>query len=298
MPSATNSYRELKSRQWQHRKWTLLLPAVLAVAWLGKCPSSAAEGAVTPRETIRLFNGTNFTGFHTWLVDTKRADPRAVFTVTNGMIRISGEGLGYLGTEKEFHDYHLVVEFKWGRTNWPWGDRVGKARDSGIFLHATGPDGNSHDGGGAFMAAIECQVMQGAVGDFLLIRGAAADGSVMAPRITVEAAPDRDADGWWTWQAGGRKQAVTRWGRVNWSGKAREWRDELDFRGPRDVESARDEWTRVECMCDADQIQVKVNGTLVNEVSAVSPNRGKILLQCEGSEIFYRRLELRPLPRR
>jgi len=253
---------------------------------------------ISPRETVPLFNGTNLAGFYTWLVDTRRSDPRKVFSVTNGMIRISGEGLGYLATERAYQDYHLVVEFKWGGRNWHWGDRIGKARDSGMFLHATGPDGNSHDGKGAFMAAIECQVMQGAVGDLLLIRGTAADGSLIAPRVTVETAPEQDADGWWTWRAGEARQTVTRWGRVNWSGKSREWKDELDFRGPRDVESVGDRWTRVECICDAARIQVKVNGTLVNEASEVFPRQGKILLQCEGSEIFYRRLELRPLPRR
>ena len=283
---------------WSKCKRVLLVVAFATLTPLGERPAGAAENAVVPRETIRLFNGTNLAGFHTWLMDTRRSDPRGVFTVTNAMIRISGEGVGYLATEREYTDYHLVAEFKWGRTNWHWGDRVGKARDSGVFLHATGPDGNSHDGGGAFMAAIECQVMQGAVGDVLLIRGAAADGSLIAPRVTVEAAPKQDADGWWTWQAGGRQQTVTRWGRVNWSGKSRGWKDRLDFRGPRDVESARDEWTRLECVCDGGRIQVKVNGTLVNEALEVFPSRGKILLQCEGSEVFYRRLELRPLPRR
>ena len=47
--------------------------------------------------------------------------------ITNGMIRISGEGLGYLLTEKRYQDYHLVAEFKWCKTNWHWGDRLGKA---------------------------------------------------------------------------------------------------------------------------------------------------------------------------
>jgi hypothetical protein len=281
-----------------------LLPGRRAAAWAaapvvfafwGGWFAGAAETVTIPRETIRLFNGTNLAGFRTWLVDARYSDPRKVFSVTNGVIRISGEGLGYLATEREYSDYCLIAEFKWGLTNWHWGDRVGKARDSGIFLHAKGPDGNSHDGNGAFMAAIECQVMQGAVGDFLLIRGKAEDGSLIAPRVTVEAAPERDADGWWTWQAGGRKQMVERWGRVNWSGKARPWKDELDFRGPQDVESGRGEWTRVECVCDGGRIQVRVNGTLVNEATDVFPRQGRILLQCEGSEIFYRRLELRPL---
>jgi hypothetical protein len=297
MPSAPNSYRETRARLWHGQAWKLAVVALSGMAWLSE-PPAVAEKAVVPRETLRLFNGTNLAGFTTWLVDTKRADPRRVFTVTNGMIRISGDGLGYLATARDYRDYHLIVEFKWGRANWHWGDRVGKARDSGIFLHATGPDGNSHDGGGAFMAAIECQVMQGAVGDFLLIRGKEVNGSLLAPRVTVETAPERDSDSWWTWQAGGERRTVERWGRVNWSGKTRAWKDELDFRGPRDVESRRNEWTRVECLCDGARIQVKVNGTLVNEASEVFPSRGKILLQCEGSEIFFRKLDLRSLARR
>ena len=64
------------------------------------------------------------------------------------------------------------------------------------------------------------------------------------------------------------------------------------------MESERDEWTRLECRCDGGRIQVKVNGMLVNEVSDVFPSRGRILLQCEGSEVFFRRLELHPLARR
>ncbi|MHB8521380.1 MAG: 3-keto-disaccharide hydrolase [Limisphaerales bacterium] len=244
---------------------------------------------------IRLFNGRDLTGFRTWLVDTHHQDPQQVFTVTNRLIRISGEGLGYLATEHEFENYHLVAEFKWGRRNWPWGDRVGKARDSGIFLHAIGPDGNSHDGHGAFQAAIECNLFQGAVGDFLLIRGNAADGSLLAPHLTAEVAAERDTDGWPFWQKGGQHATLERWGRLNWFGKDHRWQDRIDFRGARDVESPPGAWTRVECLCDGDHILIKVNGAAVNEAFHVFPHRGKILLQCEGSEVFFRRLELRPL---
>jgi hypothetical protein len=228
-------------------------------------------------------------------VDTQRADPRRVFTVQNSLLRISGEGLGYLGTEREYRDYHLVAEFKWGQTNWAWGNRIGAARDSGLFLHSIGPDGNSHDGGGAFMAAIECNLFQGATGDFLLIRGTDTDGSLLAPRITAEVADARDGDGWFTWQRGGRRQTVERWGRVNWFGKSRQWKDLLDFRGPNDVEKPSGEWNRIECRCEADRVRIILNGVVVNEAFAVSPARGKILLQCEGSEVFFRKLELHPL---
>lgn len=277
-------------------RWALAGLVVFFLPDLAFHKTNADEAEPTaPSLAIRLFNGRDLGGFQTWLQDTKRADPRHVFTVANGMIRISGEGLGYLATEREFKNYHLVAEFKWGQTNWPWGERIGAARDSGIFLHSQGPDGNSDDGKGAFKAAIECQIMQGAIGDLLLIRGTNTDGSRIAPRVTAEVAPAHDADGWFTWQKGGKLKTLQTWGRLNWFGKDPGWKDQLGFRGPRDVEKPDGEWNRVECICDGDHITIIVNGTIVNATRAVFPASGKILLQCEGSEIFFRRLELLPL---
>jgi len=233
-----------------------------------------------------LFNGKDLSGFYTWLVDTKYEDPRRVFSVTNGMIRISGEGLGYLATKGDYSNYVLIAEFKWGAKNWHWGDRVGRARDSGIFLHSTGPDGSSVDGKGAFRPAIECQIFQGATGDILLIRG-----TNVWPSITGEIAVERDADGWPFWQRGGVRTNIVRWGRLNWFGKSRTWEDKVDFRGPNDVESAHGEWNRIECRSNNGHLQIRLNGVLVNEAFDVQPRSGKILLQCEGSEIFFRKLE-------
>ena len=234
-----------------------------------------------------LFNGTDLTGFYTWLVDTKYEDPRAVFSVTNGMLRISGDGLGYLATKQEYTNYHLVAEFKWGTTNWHWGNRIGCARDSGIFLHSTGPDGNSVDGDGAFRAAIECQIFQGATGDILLIRG-----TNVTPSITAQINKHRDPDGWPFWHRGDTRTNIIRWGRLNWSGKSRAWEDKLDFRGPNDIEKPTGEWNRIECRSHHGRLQIRLNGIIVNEAFDVHPRSGKILLQCEGSEIFFRKLEL------
>ena len=166
-----------------------------------------------------LFNGRDLNGWSAFLVDARTNDPRGVFSVTNGMIRISGDGLGYLATLSRFTNYEVTVEYRWGSRSYAWGDRIGKARDSGLFLHATGPDGNSDDGGGAFMAAIECNIFQGAVGDFLLIRGKDEQGRLIAPRVTATVEPERDRDGWFTWSELGRPQTIERWGRINWRGK-------------------------------------------------------------------------------
>ncbi len=217
-----------------------------------------------------------------------------MFSVVDGELRISGEGLGYLATRRSFRDYRLVVEYRWGDRN--HGERAGKARDSGIFLHARGPHGNSFDGGGAFMAAIECQVMEGCVGDLMLIRGRGEDGEWLPLRLTTDVGEERDAAGWPYWRPDGEPFTLERWGRINWRAKDRAWQDRLGFRGARDPDSPAREWTRIECVCRGDRILIRVNGELVVTARDVHPTSGKILLQCEGSEIFFRRVVVERLP--
>jgi len=61
-----------------------------------------------------LFNGQNLSGFYTFLErHGKNNDPDKVFSVADGMIRMSGQEFGYFATEQEFENYHLTVEFKW-----------------------------------------------------------------------------------------------------------------------------------------------------------------------------------------
>jgi hypothetical protein len=84
-------------------------------------------------------------------------------------------------------------------------------------------------------------------------------------------------------------------GWIRWSDRDPSWRDVFGFRGRNDVESPADKWSRVECVCKGDRITVFVNGKRVNEVQNVFPSSGKILLQCEGSEVFFRKVVLHPL---
>jgi hypothetical protein len=271
----------------------ILLAATGCASHSSPPPQTPTTATPVSPDRLSLFNGRDLSGFTPFLHDTRHDDPRRVFSVVDGMLRISGDGLGYLATNAAYRDYHLIAEFKWGRWNAP--TRAGKARDSGIFLHATGPDGNSVDASGAYMAAVECQVMQGAVGDLMLIRGHGDDGQEIPSRLTADTSPERDAEGWPWWRKNGTPITLNRWGRINWFGKDPHWSDTLGYRGAHDVESRDSEWTRVECLCRDSRITVIVNGTVVNEARDVFPSAGKILIQCEGSEVFYRRLELRPL---
>jgi 3-keto-disaccharide hydrolase len=244
------------------------------------------KAAVRPDRAIRLFNGNDLTGLTTWLKDTKREDPRKVFSAHEGVLHISGDGFGYVATDKEYKDYHLVVEYKWGKRT----DGGKHVRNSGILLHATGPDGGA---GGTWMSSIECQLAQGCVGDLIVIRGKDAKGETIPVSLTsdVEIGPDKRP----RWNPDGEKRVFTK-GQLWWSKHQPFFKELLDTRGKDDVESQLGEWTKVECLCAGAGITVKVNGHTVNRCYDVHPGAGKILLQSEGFELFVRRFELAPLP--
>src|SRR5438105_8432574 len=84
-------------------------PGLVSAFLLVTCNLTAGEQKpqpVTPGERVKLFNGKDLTGLSTWLKDTRRADPRHVFSVTDGQLHISGDGFGYAATEKAYRDYH------------------------------------------------------------------------------------------------------------------------------------------------------------------------------------------------
>ena len=211
-----------------------------------------------------------------------------MFAVRDGVLHISGDGFGYVATTKEYRDYHLIVEYKWGRRT----DGGKYVRNSGILLHATGPDGGA---GGSWMSCIECQLAQGCVGDLIVIRGNDEKGEVIPVRVTAETElnPDQKRH---RWKKGGTANTFppTR-GQLWWAKHDWEFEELLDTRGRYDVESPVAEWTTVECVCDGGRLSVRVNGTTVNECSDVFPAAGKILLQSEGFELFVRKFELHPL---
>jgi hypothetical protein len=266
----------------------LFWPIGLAAAGLCLAEETGRPAPIAPQRVVSLFNGRDLTGLTTWLKDTQRDDPRKVFQVTDGMIHLSGEGNGYVATEREYRDYRLVVEYKWGQRT----DGGKYVRNSGILLHARGPDGAA---GGAWPSCIECQLAQGCVGDLIIIRGKDANGEVIPVQLTAETelAPDGRRH---RWKAGGEVKTFppTR-GQFWWSRHDWDFKEFLDTRGREDVESPLGEWTRVECICAGDRISISVNGRTVNECRNVFPAAGRILLQTEGFEIYFRKFELHPL---
>jgi hypothetical protein len=263
----------------------LLALAVTILPGFSAPPASEkSENAIAPKETTKLFNGMDLSGLTPWLKESKREDPKRVFRVEDGQIHITGEGFGYLATEKSYRDYRAVVEYKWGKRT----DGGKYVRNSGVLLNAVGPHGGAN---GTWMSCIECQLAQGCVGDLIVIRGKDDKGETIPVQITSDIAvgPDKRP----RWREGGEKQLFTN-RQLWWNKHDPDYKELLDTRGKDDVESQLGDWTKVECVCDGPTIAIFVNGTKVNHAYDVFPTAGKILLQVEGFELYVRKFEIGP----
>lgn len=273
------------------------LAALLGSIVIGTNLVTADERLVIrPTAPIALFNGRDLSTFDTWLVDHHERDPDRVFSVVDQIdgapaIRISGQRWGGLATRDRYADYRLVVEFRWGLLT--WAARRDRARDSGVLVHGQGPLGNTRpDMNGPWLRSIEAQIIEGGIGDFILVAGHDRDGGAATPTLEVAATRDRDGEHVYSPDAPGR---VFETGRINWFGRDSDWTDTLGFRGRADVESPAGGWTRMEVTCRGRAINVRVNGVIVNAGTNASIADGRIMLQSEGAEIYFRRVELLPL---
>ena len=271
--------------------------AVLGLALAG--PGVRGQGnssAISPTTTIKLFDGVSLASFDSWLVDHHDQDPEKIFTVGDQIdgapaIRISGKVWGGLLTRQAYRDYRLIAEFRWGGVT--WGNRKTRARDIGVLLHCRGRMGNTgKDFNGPWLMSHEFQIIEGGVGDYISVAGFSESGEQIRPSLTTTVRKDRDGER--VWDAKGASTSVNS-GRVNWWGRSEDWADRLGFRGPQDVESPGFDWTRIEAVVEGGKLNYYVNGKLVNATSDSSFKEGRIMLQSEGAEIYFRRVELQPL---
>ena len=236
------------------RNILLALTGTVALAVLAGCATvkGTRDGAV------HLLDGKDLNGFYTFM-EGVNGDPDGVFTMTNGWLRISGQHTGYLATKREYAEYRLVAEFKWG--NETWTPRQFKARESGILVRKASGDR-------IWPTGIECEVVEGGTGSIAVMGGA---------HLTM--------------YESGKKLKAQRFDRPG----RNPWRDELGFRGPQEIENPLGEWNTVEIVCTHGTVAVTVNGHKTLEGTEAKPAKGKILLLSEGAEIFFRRLDLYPI---
>lgn len=250
---------------------------------------------------ITLFNGDDLSGWDTYLgpphegieiPDSLRLaggeamglnnDPMQVFSVVEEdgapAIRISGQVWGGISTVEAFRDYHLQLEFKWGWKRWPPRDRA--KRDSGVLYHAVGP----HAADGAYwMRSHEMQVQEGDCGDYWGVAGAIAD---IPAAITLDSS--------YRYHPGAPRRTFSPY---NETGRH-------CIKYP-DAEKPTGEWNTLELLCRGDTSVHLVNGVrnmvLFNlrqsdDGESFDPlTEGKIQIQSEGAEVFYRNIRIRPL---
>ena len=92
--------------------------------------------------------------------------PRKVFTVVDGMLRVSGGEWGAVSTVDEYENFHLTSEFKWG--NKKWSPRLDAPPDSAMLYYATGPEGAQS---GHWMRSHEFQLQEGDCADYHSLGG-------------------------------------------------------------------------------------------------------------------------------
>jgi hypothetical protein len=247
-------------------------------------PLHAADNGWT-----QLFNGKDLSGWTTWVsmqptsenmkaptsVRGLSNDPRKVFTVVDGMLRVSGEEWGAVSTTGEYENFHLKFEFKWGSKK--WFPRLDAPRDSGMLYYATGPEGAQS---GHWMRSHEFQLQEGDCADYHSLDGVKVDAHV----------GDANQGDWKFYRYDptlplrtGLAARILKLG---------------------NHEKPSGEWNTMEVIADGKTLIHIVNGHEVLRVEnsrqlvdgkVVPLTHGKFSIQSEGAEAFYRNIQVKPL---
>ncbi|MBN1951308.1 MAG: DUF1080 domain-containing protein [Bacteroidales bacterium] len=209
-------------------------------------------------------------------------DPLNIFSVVEEdgkpAIRIDGYVWGALITKEEYEDYHLHLEYKWGGLKHPPREKL--ERNSGICYHSVGDYGVYWT---FWMRSFELEIKETALGDFYRVDEVYA---TIETRVdTTLITPPRVR-----WEADGFPVTLNT--------------NTYMVRAARDLEKDYGEWNAIDLYVLADTAMHYINGELVMVATALQQQingdkvpltRGKIQLQSEGAEIFYRDIRIEPI---
>ena len=204
----------------------------------------------------------------------KSATAEKVFSVVEHegekLLRISGEVNGSLASRDTFANYHLQLVFKHG-------DKVYANRNSGLLYHSFGNFGEAL---GTWMVNIECQLMHERLGDTYLMNN------------TYCEAPVVEDDGSFRYDTSGNIKKFS----IEHNGQL--------VKKTADFENPIGEWNTIDLYTVGRTAVHVVNGhvTVINENTGIVENgnvipleSGRIQLQSEGSEIFIRSMQIKPI---
>jgi hypothetical protein len=253
---------------------------------VGLLAASMAVLGTRAAEPIELFNGKDMTGWYGYVKGRgKGVDPKGVFGVKDGHLRISGEEWGALTTEKEFSNYKLTLVYTWGGKVFP--PREKTARDSGLILHATGTDGVYAD---SWMNGLQCNMIEGGTGDISIL------GKDPAYTFTspCEERPASGKMGLY-YKPGAPEKTFNPGARLLWPGKDPAWANTLGFRGKNDPELPVGKLNTIVCICKGDSVAITLNGTEMSAAKGLKTTKGKIQFQSEGAELLIKSMTVLPL---
>ncbi len=262
-----------------------------SLLWLFLAISTTGIGQSAGKWTT-LFNGKDFTGWDTYLavpLDSNgkkmgnqplglNNDPQKVFTINKKekSIRISGQSWGAFFTKAEFENYHLQLKFKWGTAK--WAEKRGKPLDSGLLYHSVGEPGKEN--GGSWMRSQEFQIEENNCGDYWMI------GQVRQSIPSVEIKPKL-----FRYDPNGELRNFGA-NNISWCQRAEA------------TEKPNGEWNTLDLYCFGDTSVHVVNGKVVMVLyqsrqvingQEIPLTKGKIQLQSEGGEIFYKEIRVRSI---
>ena len=193
------------------------------------------------------------------------------------VLRISGEIYGCATTRQEFSNYHFRASFKWGEKKWE--PRLTELKDSGILYHSRGAFGVDY--WKSWALSQEFQVIEHGIGEYWRQATSAFD-------IRADAkAPGAEAPKWnprapWMEFSGSNNHALAG-----------------------SDEDRPGEWNTLELVCFQDRCVHIANGKVVMALKNarykdgeqyVPMTGGKLQIQSEAAEVFYRDIEIRPIP--
>lgn len=238
---------------------------------------------VTPKKTVSLFNGRNYSGWDLFMRPDSYADAAEdVFTVKDGAMHITGKGYGGCTTKKAYKDYRLKMQFRYVGDGYE--EREGRAADGGLLFHCTGPEGAWN---GIWHLSFECNIIQGRCADLIVVGNAKDYPGTLSAKAYADAAQ--------CWAPGvGKVISLQDGGRVNSIMFDGSWQDSSDQMTVW-PEKPYGEWNTLELICDGDTAEYILNGVTVLKLFDLNPSSGRIQLQSECHAIEYRDITISPL---
>ncbi|WP_298502947.1 DUF1080 domain-containing protein [uncultured Maribacter sp.] len=196
------------------------------------------------------------------------------------LIRNTGEYYGCLITKKEYENYHFQLKYKWGDKKWAY--RKNLLKDSGILYHSVGPMAVEY--WRSWMLSQEFQIMEGHTGDFWSQANSAIDIRAYKPESVLDPMAHESQDFITLSMNSPYRNYCLRSG---------------------NYEKPHDEWNTLDLYCFEDKSLHVVNGEIVmilknsryidEQNQDVPLTKGKIQLQSEAAEIFFKDIKIRKI---